>query len=440
MSSTTTERSAENGVHGLARRVLKGSSYSIMQSTTDHHEEARATSSGNGVQAGPSRAFDVDDAVERIAQALQATAIERDADGGVPKRERDLLRQSGLLSLVVPTELGGLGQDWSTTLRAVRRIAEVDGSMAHVFGFQHLLLATLRLFGDSGQYAPLLRRTVERAHFWGNALNPLDTRTSIEPRGGDFIVNGKKSFCSGAGDSDMLVLSATNARGALVVAAIPTRRDGVVIVGDWDNMGQRQTDSGTVEFHGVPIEKGEILSSPGPLGTPFASLRPLIAQLTLANVYLGIARGALDEAKRFTRSRGKPWFAARVESALRDPYVLHHYGEFFVELEAARLLADHAASELDAAWKRGESLLAEQRGACAVVVATAKVKAARAGLDVVHRVFEVTGARATARSEGLDRFWRNLRTHSLHDPVDYKLCELGEWVLREELPTPTFYS
>lgn len=53
--------------------------------------------------------------------------------------------------------------------------------------------------------------------------------------------------------------------------------------------------------------------------------------------------------------------------------------------------------------------------------------------------FEVTGARSTATSEGLDRFWRNIRTHTLHDPVAYKRREVGRWVLEGELPEPTWY-
>lgn len=53
--------------------------------------------------------------------------------------------------------------------------------------------------------------------------------------------------------------------------------------------------------------------------------------------------------------------------------------------------------------------------------------------------FEVTGARATARGEGLDRFWRNVRTHTLHDPVAYKRREAGRHLLTGEPPEPTWY-
>jgi len=68
------------------------------------------------------------------------------------------------------------------------------------------------------------------------------------------------------------------------------------------------------------------------------------------------------------------------------------------------------------------------------------VAATRHGLDLCNRLFEVTGARATHASLRLDRFWRNLRTQTLHDPVDYRIHELGDWALNGTRPTPSFYS
>jgi len=75
-----------------------------------------------------------------------------------------------------------------------------------------------------------------------------------------------------------------------------------------------------------------------------------------------------------------------------------------------------------------------------LAIATAKVAATRTGLDLTSSLFEVTGARATHAALRLDRHWRNLRTQTLHDPVDYKLHELGDWALNKTLPTPSFYS
>jgi hypothetical protein len=58
-------------------------------------------------------------------------------------------------------------------------------------------------------------------------------------------------------------------------------------------------------------------------------------------------------------------------------------------------------------------------------------------LGVARRL---AGARATHGELRLDRHWRNLRTHTLHDPLAYKIREIGEWALKRTYPTPSFYS
>ena len=398
------------------------------------------TTSSSSPQPRPER-FDATAVAERVAAELAATAVARDRAGGTAKAERDRLRASGLLALSIPSQFGGHGATWAETMRVVRRLARVDGSLAHLFGFHHLLVATVRLFGDELQWSQAYAQTARHAWFWGNALNPLDQRTTIrEAPIGDRIVQGVKSFCSGANDSDRLILSALDETRRLVVAVVPSDRAGIRILKDWDNMGQRQTDSGTVALDDVVIHEDELLLSPGPLGSPFASLRPCLAQLVLANVFLGLGEGALEEARRYTREQSRAWPSSGVASASDDPYVLRHYGELWVGLRGAAALTDQAGASFDEAWSQAERLTTAARGTCAVAVAAAKVATTRAGLDVANRMFEVAGARATSAKADLDRFWRNLRTHTLHDPVDYKLRELGRFALLGELPPPTFYS
>ena len=377
-----------------------------------------------------------------LAAEFSRTAAERDQVGGTPKAERDALRRSGLLAMKIDPQYGGLGASWSDTLNIVREFAKVDSSMAHVFGFQHLMLATVRLFSRPEQWQPWFEQTARNNWFWGNALNPLDTRTLSKQFAGYREFSGRKSFCSGSADSEMLIASALHesTHGKLLIAAIPSHRTGITLHGDWDNIGQRQTDSGSATFERVRVEENELLLDPGPLSTPFACLRPLIAQLTFTNIFLGIAEGAFEEARNYTLKETRPWFKASVEQANQDPYVLRHYGEFWVGLQSVRLLTERANALLDQAWSKEQRLDAEERGQLALAIATAKVAATRTGLDLASRLFEVTGARATHAALRLDRHWRNLRTQTLHDPVDYKLHELGDWALNTALPTPTFYS
>ncbi|APO85389.1 monooxygenase [Pseudomonas putida] len=377
-----------------------------------------------------------------LAGQFAQTAVERDERGGTPKAERDALRDSGLLSLVIPQAFGGQGANWHDTFAVVREFARVDSSIAHVFGFHHLMLATVRLFSRPDQWQPWFEQTARKQWFWGNALNPLDTRNVVKHFDGWCEFSGKKSFCSGASDSEMLIASAVDERagGKLLIAAIPSGRTGISLHSDWNNIGQRQTDSGSATFERVRVEHNELLLDPGPLSTPFAALRPLIAQLHFANLFLGIAEGAFEEARQYTLKESRPWFRSSAASSAEDPYVLRHYGEFWVGLESVRLLIERAAHQLDAAWAREHALTAQERGDLALAIGTAKVAASRHGLDICNRLFEVTGARATHASLRFDRHWRNLRTQTLHDPVDYRIHELGEWALNDKRPAPSFYS
>ena len=379
--------------------------------------------------------------VQALVDQFAETAVARDARGGTPKAERDALRASGLLALSIPQAYGGQGLAWADTLDTVRQFARVDSSIAHVYGFHHLLLATVQLFARPEQWEPWFEQTAHKQWFWGNALNPLDDRTVVRRQGDWFEFSGKKSFCSGALDSEMLVASGIDAESRrLLIAAVPTGRAGITLNEDWNSFGQRQTDSGSALFEKVRVEANELLLDPGPLGTPRSALRPLLAQLIFVHMFLGVTEGAFRVARDYTLHEARPWFRAKVASPAEDPFTQRHYGEFHVGIESVRLLTAEAARVFDEAWNRGDDLDEAGRGRVAVAVATAKVAATRVGLDVSSRLFETTGARAVHGALRLDRFWRNLRTQTLHYPVDYKLQELGEWTLSGRWPTPSFYS
>lgn len=129
--------------------------------------------------------------------------------------------------------------------------------------------------------------------------------------------------------------------------------------------------------------------------------------------------------------------------------MLSTYGNFLAHLRAAEALADRAGREVDDVYaqhggpsstQRRGGLTARARGELAEWVASAKVATTDTSLRVTAGVFEVTGSRATATAVGLDRYWRDVRTHTLHDPVSYKNRELGRYQLLGEIPEPTWYT
>jgi alkylation response protein AidB-like acyl-CoA dehydrogenase len=377
----------------------------------------------------------------QLAAVLADTAVERDRAGGHAAHERELIRASGLLTLSIPAAYGGQGAGWPTVYAVVRTLARADSALAHLFAFHHLQVASVLLYGSELQQRTLLTATVRDKLFWGNALNPLDKRTRAVATPTGWILDGVKSFSSGSVGSDWLTISAWDAEAdSSLIAVLPTRQPGVRVEADWDAFGQRQTDSGNVHFDGVELPAALVLQRPGAVPTPQATLRSQLAQLVLVNLYLGIAEGAFEAARSYTREQARPWFTAGVDAATDDPYIQHRYGQLWLTVRPAELLADYAAARLDAAFRKGAALDARERGEVAVAVAEAKVLAHRAALEVSSQMFELNGARATSGRFGFDRFWRNARVHTLHDPVDYKLRDLGRYALTGQLPDPTPYS
>lgn len=376
-----------------------------------------------------------------LARRLGETANARDQAGGHAAQERGAIRASGLLTLSIPTEFGGQGADWPTVLQVVRILARADSALAHIFGFHHLQLAGIQLYGTPQQQRRFLTLTVEQNLFWGNALNPLDRRTAAVDADYGYTLDGIKSFSSGSVGSDWLTVSAWHEpTGTALIGVLPTRQPGVEVQADWDAFGQKQTDSGNVHFSGVALPATQVLQAPGVAATPQSTLRSQVAQLIMTNLYLGIGEGAFEAARTYTVEEARPWFASGAQSAAADPLVQHRFGQLWLKLRPAAVLADHAAHDLERLFRIGPQVTARQRGELAIAVAEAKVLAHTAGIDISNQMFELTGARSTSARYGYDRFWRNVRVHTLHDPVDYKIRDLGRHALDGSLPEPTAYS
>lgn len=378
--------------------------------------------------------------VKKLAAEFATTAVERDKNGGTPKHERDRIRDSGLLKIAIPKAYGGWELPWHEVFKISREFAKVDSSIAHVYSYHHLGVTIPHIFGSTEQKEKFYTETIKNNWFWCNALNPLDRRATLTRDGDIWRLNGAKSFCSGSIDSDILPIAAVNQEtDTLAVLAIPTNRQGVTVHDDWDNIGQRQTTSGNVSFNQVQVFPQEIFGDRSQSDRPFKTIRACLTQLNLANIYLGIAIGAFEAAREYTQTETRPFLNSGVDSATQDPYILEKYGDMWVNLQATEALTDRAGLALQAAWEQEWDLTAQQRGETAIAIATAKVAAHKVGLDVTSRIFEVMGARSTSAKYGFDRYWRNLRTFTLHDPVEYKIKAIGDWALNHQIPKPDFY-
>nr|OQO30345.1 hypothetical protein B0A51_02433 [Rachicladosporium sp. CCFEE 5018] len=328
------------------------------------------------------------------------------------------------------------------------------------------------------------------SRFIGGAVNPRDSDLKITSDGDSIIFNGAKNFNTGGVVSDLTVLEGVlEGTEDHIFTFVNTVQPGITFAHNWDSIGLRLTESGSVKIDNVKVPCTDALgwdsSTKRPisdiLGLPFASLLLPTIQLVFSNFYLGIAQGALAAATKYTVNGTRPWpyGGDNKDKAVDEWYIIERYGTYRAHLQAADALADRAGDEVARLYKDAgqhgstpiadvdhrtssngsnghssghvngskgtasgsrSSITAQRRGEVATLVASVKVVTTDTGLLVTNGVFEMLGARATGRKYGFDRFWRDIRTHSLHDPVAYKKREVGRYQLLDEIPEPTWYT
>lgn len=383
--------------------------------------------------AGDEEAIDV---ATRLAGEFAAGASERDRDRILPWNELAVFTASGLWGITVPRDYGGPGVSNRTLARVIAIIGAADGSLSQIPQNHYYALEVLRVGGSEEQKRFFYDRVLAGERF-GNALaevgqRDFTRRTRLIRNEAGVFVEGRKFYCTGALYAHWIpTLAVAEDEGKLMsyLVFVPRNAPGVTITDDWDGFGQRVTGSGSVEFDHVQVKPEWIVPFQASFDRP-TTIGPQ-AQLMHAAIDLGIGQGAYREMLQFIKERSRPWVDARVEHAVDDPLTLYGVGEVKVRLRAAEALLARAATLVDAAQ---HDMTEDSVAAASIAVAEAKILSTRAGLLAGTKLFELAGTSSTLLEDNLDRYWRNVRTHTLHDPVRWKYQAIGSYYLGGKLP------
>lgn len=383
-----------------------------------------------------------DEAVEaarRFAAAVAPGAAERDRSGAVPVDELAAFDRSGLAAITVPIGLGGAGLGPVTLAEVARIIAGADPAIAQSSQSHFLAVDILALLGTPANHAAVLGAVVAGARIalvlaerGGHHAQDLQTR--LVGAAGGLRLAGRKYYSTGAITSAWLGASALDGDGRAKLVFVERDAPGVSIDEDWAAMGQRATVSGTTTFDSVAVNPELVVDYAAAYERP--QLLGARAQLFHAAIEVGIAEGALADARDFVRTRSRPFFEAvrsgAADSAATDPHIVLRYGQLRTRVTAAAQLLTWAAATLERLSLVPSDAEAAAEGSLAV--AQAKAFASDVAVDVASQLFALTGTSGTDRRFDLDRHWRNARTHSVHDPVDWKYHHVGAYELADTLP------
>lgn len=370
----------------------------------------------------------------RLAAELEPGAIRRDRDGAtvVPHDALAALDASGLLGITIPQADGGPGLGPRTLAEVIRVLAAADPAIAQVPQGHYLMVDILAVHGGPAARRRLFGEVLAGRRL-GNALaerggkHAQDLRTRVA----DGRLNGVKYYTTGALTSAWIAVSALDADGRLVLAFVPRDDAGVSVDTDWDVIGQRATISGTATFRDVEVELvidyASAYEVPQQLGAR--------AQLVHTAIEAGIAGAALRDARAYLRSTARPSteaIRAGHGSAAEDPHVRHRYGRLAARVRAAEALLESAAHTLESIGLVPSSADEATRGS--LTVAAAKAFASEVAVEAGSELFTLCGTSSAASKWDLDRHWRNARTHSIHDPLDWKYAHIGAYELSDVRP------
>ncbi len=374
------------------------------------------------------------EAAHRLAEEFSKEASIRDHERRLPLKEIHSYSASGLWGITIPKAFGGAGVSYKTLAEVVKIISSADSSLGQIAQNHWAFIEHIRLDATQEQQAFFFEKVLSGQRF-GNAFSEKGSKTvaelttQIEFKDGHAVINGQKFFATGALLAHWIPVVAVDHEGKPYAALLPQHSPGLSIINDWSGFGQRTTTSGTVLLDHVQVGSQYVVPIFKAFQRPTAA--GAISQFIQAAVDAGIARGAIQETIGYVREFARPWIDSGLNKATEDPYTIASIGELKIKLRAAEAVLDLAGEAIDRALDNPSE---ESVSEATLLTAEAKVLTTEIALLAANKLFELSGTRSTLSELNLDRHWRNARTHTLHDPVRWKLNIVGNYYLNDVPP------
>lgn len=373
------------------------------------------------------------EAAERFATEFTDGALAHDRDGTFATEHLDKLRADGFLVAPIPSMLGGGGvMSVHDVLVGASRLARGDAATA-IGVNMHLgiVLNVVRQWqiycsrddaAKAAATAASLRAIVELDLVMSAPVSepsPQDLgRPSTTARrvDGGWVVNGRKAFATMSPHATLMNVAVTyvgeDGTERYGFALIPPGAPGVEFHHDWDALGMRASDSGSVSFHDVRLG-ADALRDGFPIGAFSAPMleRFLVSGAFHAAASLGIAESA--------HARIVETLSGRAATTLDDPHAVMRLAENVVDLSAMRATFDRAAALIDehfAEFATGTPPTTAAQAMFAEVQA-AKALLNEAGSRVVDRALALSGGAGFMARNPLAKAWRDARAGAFMHPL-----------------------
>ena len=349
------------------------------------------------------------ESVREFADAqVRPLVREMDEQARIPRALIDRLFELGVMGIEIPEAFGGSGGRFFHSVLAVEELSRVDPSIGVLVDVQNTLVinAILRWGSDDirRRYLPRLAGGSVGAYALSEAGSGSDafalTTRAVES-GGEYVLSGRKLWITNANEADIFVVFATldPAAGYRGITAFIVERGfpGFTVGKKEDKLGIRASSTCELVLEDCRVPRENVLGEAGKgYKTAIETLNE--GRIGIGGQMIGLARGALDAAIRYTRER-KQFGKAIAEFQA----VQHQLARAAVELEAATLTVYNAARLRDA-WR---PFLTE--------AAICKIYSSEAAERIASLAVNLLGGNGFVKEYPVEKFFRDAKIGQIYE-------------------------
>jgi alkylation response protein AidB-like acyl-CoA dehydrogenase len=342
-------------------------------------------------------------------RTVAARAAEIDENHRFPTETWAEIVELGLPGIPFPEDVGGSNGGTLAYCLAVEELSRVCASTGLTLA-AHVSLGTYPIHAWGGEklrgaYVP---RLIAGEYMGAYGLTEPNagsdsggTQTSAVLRGDEWVLNGRKCFCTNANHAGTFIVTAVTDRSlgpkGISAFVVPRGTSGFTLEEGERKLGMRGSDWASLVFEDARIPRDHLL---GPEGEGFRTFMKTLegGRISIGALGLGIAQGAYDCALRHAEEREA--FGAPLA---KQQAVAFKLANMAVEIEAARHLVYQAARLKDAGEPFGTA------------ASMAKLYSSEVAMRVTYDAIQVFGGYGYSREYPVERMWR-----------DAKLCTIGE--------------
>ncbi|CAN5329584.1 acyl-CoA dehydrogenase family protein [soil metagenome] len=353
--------------------------------------------------------MDLKSRLDPVLDVARESAHQVDTAAAFPADAVASLRESGLLGLTLPTEIGGLGGGPTELVESLSALAGACGSTAMIY-LMHVSAAMTVASAPPPDWPDVLPALAtgrslgtlafseagSRSHFWA----PV---SKAQHNGSDVRVDARKSWVTSAGYADVYVTSTGNADGEGVdLFAFPSDTAGIAVTGQWHGLGLRGNASSPMTFEVEAASTHRVGMPGGGFDILLGTVMPWF-NLGNASVSVGLSKAASGAAIRHTSAANLEHLDQSL-SAL--PTIRAQLAKMSIDLAATRAYVDQAAARIT-----------EPADDTVLHVLGVKAAANDAALRITDTAMRVCGGAAFSEHLQIDRYFRDARAGHVMAPT-----------------------